>query len=49
MSPEKENKKYTKPCRVDHVTLCVQSPEEDPCGCEWCEDCSVNIKFQETQ
>ena len=43
MTPEEENTKYTKPCRVDGKTPCVQYPDDDSCGCDPCESCPVRL------
>ncbi len=46
LTGDEENLKYTKPCRVDGVTSCIQYPEDDPCGCDWCADCPTSIAFK---
>lgn len=48
MSPEEENEKYTKPCRVDGVTPCVQLPyDDDCCGCaDYCDECEIAITYR---
>lgn len=51
MTPEEENEKYTKPCRVDGVTPCVQLPcdddDDDCCGCDdYCDECEVAITYR---
>ena len=44
---QEENQEYTKPCRVDKVTPCIQYPDDD-CGCDYCKECEVGIKFLQT-
>ena len=42
-----ENQENTKLCRVDGKTPCVQYPDEDGCGCDFCETCTIKSTYLE--
>lgn len=38
---ENENEKYNLPCIYNKSILCVQYPDDNCCGCDFCEDCEI--------